>query len=407
MSLNLSLFASTKDPHTGAVEELYLKSLKKSKQVEVYNLTKKKALSDLSSIQARLYPSLDIVNSNTYESDPTASDLSNTDTNSELYLSMQQKLFQGGAEFALLEYKNVIPKKADALMNNSLAGYYREFTSLYFQVSSAKEEEDKVRALLNNLRKRVEIVKKRTRIGRDRKADLYALESQLHRLEADLIASESQLTSALTRFKNFSGIDSVDQIRDSIDPLALNLAREVDLENTPELTNLKYDYETAQLESRIEKSTYYPQVNLGATYNLDKNDYDKRDWALSLNVTLNLLDFGDRSSKVASKNIQAQINNARIEYSRRNIKNSWSEYLKNFENKKNELVTLKSALKRSQISYQEQLKDLSKGLVTQIDVIRSLDDVISLEKLVIRSALDVKSLYYQANAFLGNIPSLN
>ena len=312
MSLNLSLFASNKDHHAGAVDELYLKSLNKSKQVEVYNLTKKKALSDLSSIQARLYPSLDIVNANTYESDSTASDPSNTDSNSELYLSMQQKLFQGGAEFALLKYKSVIPKKADALMNNSLAGYYREFTSLYFQVSSAKEEEDKVRALLSNLRKRVKIVKKRTRIGRDRKADLYALESQLHRLEADLIASESQLTSAMTRFKNFSGIDSVDQIKDSIDPLALHLAREVDLENTPELTNLKYDYETALLESRIEKSTYYPQVNLGAAYNLNKNDYDKRDWALSLNVTLNLLDFGDRSSKVTSKNIQAQIENAKI-----------------------------------------------------------------------------------------------
>ncbi len=257
---------------------------------------------------------------------------------------------------------------------------------------------------MNNLRKRVEIVKKRTRIGRDRKADLYALESQLHRLEADLIASESQFVKAFTNFQNFSGLDNIVEIKDLIDPLSLDLPKKVNLENTPEIRNLKYIQETASIESRIEKANYYPQVDLGATYNLDKNDFDERDWSVSLNISLNLLDFKERASKVSSKNIQARLANAQVEYSRRNIQNNWQEFIVNFENKKRELQTLREALKRSQISYKEQLKDLSKGLVTQIEVIRSLDDVISLEKLAIRSSLEVKSLYYQASAFLGNIP---
>lgn len=384
------------------VDELYLRSLKKSKQVEIYNLTEKGSLAILDSYTSSLYPSLDLVNSNTYDKDYTGSGKNELD--SEFYFSLSQKIFQGGAEFALNDYRKLLPKQAKAQTKKSLSDYYGKFTSLYFQVSSAFEETEKIEALLQNLRKRVSIVKKRTRIGRDRKADLYALESQLHKLDSDLLTSKAQLENALTEFRNYSGLEKLDGLKNRIDPLKLTLPATVDLDKVPALTSLKYDYESSLIETRIEESKYYPQVELGASYNLDKNNYDERDWAVSVNVKLNLFDFGVKKSRVQNKKILSRINNAQIEYTRRNSDNHWQKYLKNFDLKKNELITLRRSLDRSKASYQEQLKDLDKGLVTQIDVIRSLDDVIQLEKLVIRSALDVKSLYYQANAFLGNIP---
>lgn len=389
-----------------SVEELYLRSLKKSKQVEVFDLTEKRTVSELETIESTLYPSLDIINTNTYKDEfPGSISNPNKEVNSEVYLSLKQKLFQGGAEFALYDYNKIVPKQAKALTDKSLADYYSQFTSLFFQMSSAIEEKERVEALLDNLRKRVSIVRGRTKIGRDRKADLYALESQLHRLEAGLVQSKAQVKTSMTDLMNFSGLDNIDEVKDSVDPLKLVLLKNVDLENTPELRSLKYDYESSKLEAKIEKANYYPQVDLSANYNIDKNDIGERDWGISLNVTLNLLDFGERKSRVVSKNIISQINKAQIDFNRRNTVNRWSAFVKNFEYKKKELMTFRKALYRSRASYQEQLKDLSKGLVTQIEVIRSLDDVIDLEKLAIRSSLEVKSLYYQANAYLGNIPT--
>ncbi|MGI4992006.1 TolC family protein [Halobacteriovorax sp. GFR7] len=386
-----------------SVEELYLKSLKKSKQVEVFKLTEKKTVSDLETVESSLYPSLDAVYSNTYRDEHPESS-TNKEVDSEVYLSLRQKLFQGGAEFALYDYNKIVPKQAKALTDKSLAEYYSQFTTLFFQMSSAIEEKERVEALLENLRKRVSIVRQRAKIGRDRKADLYALESQLHRLEAGLVQSKAQVKTSMTDLMNFSGLDDVKEVKDSVDPLKLVLSTNVDLENTPDLKSLKYDYEASVAEAKIEKAAYYPQVDLSADYNIDKNDIGERDWRVSLNVTLNLLDFGERKSKVTSRRIVSQINKAQIDYNRRNTVNRWSAFVKNFEYKKNELQTLRKALYRSRASYQEQLKDLNKGLVTQIEVIRSLDDVIDLEKLAIRSSLEVKSLYYQANAYLGNIP---
>jgi outer membrane protein TolC len=130
----------------------------------------------------------------------------------------------------------------------------------------------------------------------------------------------------------------------------------------------------------------------------------RNDWNVSLNIRLNLLDFGERSANVQSKRVTAKINRARLDFSRLNAKRRWVNFVENFNSKKREFTSIKNALKRSQTSYKEQLKDLKRGLVSQIEVIRSLDDVISLEKLAIRSALEVKSIYYQANAYLGKYP---
>ncbi len=398
LGFTCTLYAST------SVNDLYLKSLKDSKQVEIFKLTEKGSLAELENRRSTLFPSVDIVSTNRYGNNAVNAFSDENAVDTQVALSLEQRLFQGGAEFALNDYKKVLPKQAEALKEQNLSEYYGQFTSLYFQVSSAIEENETVEALLRNLKQRVAIVKKRTKIGRDRKADLYALEAQLYRLEADLSTTKAQLKSARTEFLNFSGLDSIDGIQDKVNPLALELTKNVDLENRPDLKNLKFNYDSSVLEAKIEKASYYPQVDFGANYFLDKSNLGRNDWEVSLNIRLNLLDFGQRSSAVQGRRVTANINKARFEFNRMNAKGRWSNFIDSFKAKKRELKSLRAALKKSRNSYDEQLKDLKRGLVTQIDVIRSLDDVISLEKLSIRSSLEVKSLYYQANAYLGNYP---
>ena len=142
-----------------------------------------------------------------------------------------------------------------------------------------------------------------------------------------------------------------------------------------------------------------------SNYYLDKSSLGRNEWDVSISVSLNILDFGETSSSVQSKNITASINQAKYDYAKLNSSKIWNEFVKNFDSKKNELATLKKALSKSRSSFKEQLKDVKRGLITQIEVIRSLDDVIGLEKLVIKSALEVKSLYFQANAYLGKYPT--
>ena len=188
------------------IDELFLKSLKHSKEVEIIDLAEQKILTELETTTSTLFPSIDLRNSYKYGNKGINSMSSENEVDSQLALSLQHKLFQGGAEFSINKYRKIIPKQAHIQKVRNLAEYYSQFSSLYFQVSSSMKEMQTIKALLTNLKKRVSLVKNRTKIGRDRKADLYALESQLFRLEADLYTSGVQLQTAKTNFFNYSGL---------------------------------------------------------------------------------------------------------------------------------------------------------------------------------------------------------
>ena len=384
------------------VDDLFIQSLKTSKNVEVIKLGEEKLLSQLKNLRSGLFPTLDLVNTHQYGNNTDIDEPNDID--SQVALNLNQKLFQGGSEFAISDYSKVVPKKAREQKKLELSEYYATFTTYYFLYSSASEENDKINILLQNLEKRVSLVRARARIGKDRKADLFALESQLFRLRAEYETSKGALEEARTNFLNFSGLKKINNGLSKIDPLKLHLSENKDLLEIPSIKNLEYQKELSELEVKIEESSHYPQVDLGLNYYLDKSSYEENEWEVSLNIRFNIFDFGKRSSAVDTQRVNHQVNRAKYDYSVQNSKRTWSNFLTRFNAKKEELRSYEEALKKIRSSYDEQLKDVAKGLVTQIDVIRSLDDVVSLEKLYIKSSLEVKSLYYQAKAYLGNIP---
>ncbi|CBW25366.1 putative oter membrane protein [Halobacteriovorax marinus SJ] len=387
-----------------SVEELFLKSLETSNEVKIIDLQERKTIAELDQTVTTLYPSINLVNRNQYGNESYQSKSGLKKFDSSIALSLEQKIFQGGAEFSIYKLHKIVPKKALAAKEQKLAEYFALFSSYYFQLSSALEEKREVSKLLVNLEKRVRLVRKRTKIGRDRKADLYALESQYDRLKADLIDTESKLEEARKNFLNFSGLKSAGNFERRVDPFALNLNESVDLENRPELKSLELEYETSLTRAKIEKSSYFPQVTLGSNYYLDKSYTGRDEWDVSVNLTMNIFDFGKTAASYDTQNIQALIDKTRLQYNRSNSDREWSNFVKVFNHKKSQLASLKKSLSQIKASYTEQVKDLDKGLVAQIDVIRSLDDVINLEKLYIKAALELKSLYYQSKAYLGEYP---
>ncbi|GEM_PF-4608967 len=387
-----------------SVEQLFLKSLESSNEVKIINLQERKTNSEVDETFSTLYPSINLTNTNTYRNNTyqNKSGLKKLDTG--LALSFEQDLFQGGAEFSIYELSKIVPKKSLAVKEQRLAEYFALFSSYYFQLSSSIEEKREVSKLLDNLEKRVKLVRERTKIGRDRKADLLALESQYDRLKADLYDTESKLEESKKNFLNFSGLKTAGDFKNKINPFELNLEENVDLGKRPELKSLELEYESSLLKSKIAKSNYMPQVTLGSNYYLDKVYTGSDNWDVSLNVSMNIFDFGKTSSSVNTQNVQALIDRTRLQYNRVNSNREWANFVKVFNNKKSQLSSLKRSLTQIRKSYVEQVKDLDKGLVAQIDVIRSLDDVINLEKLYIKAALELKSLYYQSKAYLGEYP---
>lgn len=80
----------------GAVDQLYIKSLSRSKQVEVFNLTEKASLSNFEARKSTLFPSLDLISSNSYGNNAVNNFSDENEIDTQVAVSLEQAVFQGG-----------------------------------------------------------------------------------------------------------------------------------------------------------------------------------------------------------------------------------------------------------------------------------------------------------------------
>ncbi len=404
----LLIFCLTGIPHLrseAALKDAFQESLNLSQNIEIYRLKKERNDAGVDALSAKLYPALKLIGNarygnNTYQS---REGLDRVDTN--LALNLTHPLFQGGAEYPLYQLKILLPEKNKLELTDDIKNYFIQFATSYFQTASVIEEEEKQLKQIENVSKRVQLLESRVKIGQDKRSDLYLLKAQLLRLKADHSEIRSRVEQSIKSFYTLSSLEEKDDqyFQDKKDPLELVLSSELDLRSQSEYLFSQQSYQAAYYESLIAKSAYFPNINVSANYYLDQYRTSRDDWDLGLTLTMNLYDFGETASSASQAKLNALIADKTRQLKERELGLEWSELLTKFKYKKEQYQHLKEALDFSKRSYEDQLKDLSRGLVNQIDVIRALDDIINLEKVVIKSAHDLKLFYFQAEAFRNNL----
>lgn len=389
--------------------DLYQAALKKNENLAIGTLTTLKAHESVRTYTSSLYPSIDLnsrarFGNETYKS---RNGLKRWDTQTGIGLT--QNLFQGGAEFALWELKKNIPQIAKEEERSTYHAFYAELASSFYSYLSSTQEKQKIRRQMNGLERRIRILQRRVKIGRDRDTDLLASKAQLARLHADLSAIENTIVIAATELRTLTGLETLPEISDDTDPRSLRLPSNSQqlLKERPIQKSADLALKQSQEEVRVEKSEYYPQLSLSSNYYLDQYRSGRDDFDVTLEFKLNILDFGVTKSNVAVAKVDEMIAQKRSEQ----VARIGTETLQNFERtlmvKKDQLRNLDLALKATEASYKRQVEDANKGLVSQLDVIQSLDSVITLERLGITTAGQIKALYHQALAFLGQVPKEN
>lgn len=388
------------------LSELYQSALKKNENLAISALTTEKAKESVRSYLSSLYPSLDLSSralfgNETYKS---RSGLKRWDTQTGIGLT--QNLFQGGSEFALWELKDLIPQIAELQEKNTEHAFYAELASAFYSYLSASGEKEKISRQMDGLEKRIKILDRRVKIGRERDTDLLASKAQLARLEAELSGIENTLVNSATNLRTISGLGTLPEIADTEDPRSLRLPSNASelLKTRPVEMSAELALKQSREEVKVEKSDYYPKLSLSSNYYLDQYRSGRNDYDVTLDLKLNIIDFGVTKSNVAQARVDEMIAQKRSEQ----ITRFGVETLANFEQslraKKAQLRNLDLALKATEASYKRQIEDAGKGLVSQLDVIQSLDSVITLERLNITTANQIKILYHQAIAFLGQVP---
>lgn len=319
------------------------------------------------------------------------------------YLNLTQPLFQGGGEYHLLEAAKFYPEVSKWSRIQAEIDLYTELAKLFYEILSLKKEDQTLKEQENILERRVSYLRSRVKIGRSRKSELFTAESQLANLSAENQSLQGRILIYQEAFVRRTGLQDWSSVED---PLAedwyekLKLSdksdKSEDFENNPKIQLINHSLGQKRAEILAIKGDYWPQIDLSGNYYFDRTGTLKNsEWDVGLVAKWELYGGGATQSAVREKALEAEkLNNELIDTKRNQL--AVSERLRNsIATKVEEVKKISLAVDMAEKSYLENINESQSGLVSDLEVLRSLDDYLKIKRSFDRIRFEPKIIYFE------------
>lgn len=297
-------------------------------------------------------------------------------------LRLNQPIYRGGVLSAYQYAKeNVLLAKYQ--QDATAINLYQLVISAYYNLAIAQFDVQNVEELLKYSRERVSEIRERTRIGRSRKGEQYEAEAQLH-------LAESQYQQVLLNRKQ---AEKTYEFYTSLSPDKLNIPKELPklsggvetyvskAKTRPDILASRQQVNLADQEISIARAGHYPQIDLIGNYYFDRTGVlSTSEWDVGVAIVIPIFQGGAVQAQVRqaaqAKRIASLTNSEALRAAERDI----AIYYNNFLQIKEQLKSVKQALASSEQVYKLNKKDYQYGLVTNLDVLQSLNVFIETKR---------------------------
>lgn len=321
-------------------------------------------------------------------------------------IRVQQPLMRGGS-FAAYQFskENILLSKfqKDATEIN----LYRLVVSSYYGLIAAKKDVQNVQELLNYSNERFKEISSRAKIGRSRRGELVEAQAQLHIAESQYQQSKIALNAAEKNFEFYTNLKP-DSLEESTFPIVSIKSLEIYLSKSnsrPDLLASEQNTRLADEKIKIARGAHLPQVDITSNFYLNRTGIlATSEWDIGVSVSIPLYQGGVAQSSVREalhvKRMAQLQNNENFRIARREIEVMYQNLILQTE----QIKSLKEALKKSEEAYRLNNKDYQFGLVTNLDVLQSMNMFVetkrNYDRLVSSAQLNLKDL----EALSGVIP---
>lgn len=374
--------------------------LAESERVKIALISYERALNNEDTLKSAILPSVSLNSSYTktsYEDDRSDAD------SKTLALSLSQPLFRGLREFNALEASKFLSQSKNLAKESLLRDMKSQFATQYFSLLALMKERELTNQLVSASKNRLSEIEYRVRIGKSKKADLFQARSQFYVAESALSEIDSKIEVAFVNLSEVAGREIKKQ--SLISPNLLeDLNQSVLVENHPTLKNIDLLKEIARLDLKSSKAEHLPTVDLKGNYYLGGEEFNQsKTWDASLNLNMPIYTGGGTSAKVTDKAMAIN----EIEYSYLREKRVLTSKLQSlevdFKTGKSRINLLKNAKDSLKTSYEEIQREYNLGLVTNLDVIQSLNQYIDAEKNYYRTFYQIQSSAYAHKILTENL----
>jgi len=392
-----------------SLNELYIASknnietLKKSESQLTQSLERKKQA------QGALLPTLRFVANETRIDAPKSGMINRAFVLTRQYstaLRLEQPLLRGGSLAALqLTEEDYLLQKF--LKNFEEKLLYQLVLRNYFDFLKAKIDLESLSELELLSTKREKELKHLTTLGRARKAELIQAEAQTLNAKASLHEALSYFKKVKENLVFLSGEDfdevSVYETKNSeVKSLGYFQAK---LNETPERLAKNQEVRIAEEQIKIAKGGHYPNVDFFSNYYFDRTGIlQTSEWDLGVVVSFPLFQGGtvqSRIREVVEAKKTAQLSKYELDRTQeRDLKILFNQHEETLE----QIRFLKEAAHKAEESYKLNSKDYRLGLVTNLEVLQSLNLYIELKRNLKNLMNEAQFQNKNLAAFVGEIP---
>ncbi len=379
-------------------------------KVEDYRLSnqsvKEQSRSRLNQAKSYLYPSL------TAEGQYTDTRFKNKNTDVEtetrrktVGLNLRQPLFQGGL-FSGIQRENANVEVTDLEIQKTNLDLYLTVSQTYHRIVLLESTLDVLKEIEKVSTKRVELLRKRVSIGKSKQVDFLtnelqnqSIKIQLGQIETDL-SSEREVFARLTSFSKNVSLQSP-EVTETIKPLDYYLNK---ISKTPEIQIQEKNLFIAEKNESIARAQHLPELylDLDARYGELSSTQEGREYAAQLTLEIPLFEGGRVKAETSEARWKKHQERAKLMGLKKDteveIRNQHGALTKNFELFKIYEKSLETARK----NYQLYNRELSLGLVSNLELLNSLNNYLEAKKNREESFYELKLLELKLAQLVGD-----
>ena len=178
--------------------------------------------------------------------------------------------------------------------------------SVYYKILSLKKQMSAMESYKNSLNQLLENVSLMVKTGKKPEVDLYKIQYDVKSVDAVIENLKNSINTLKFALKELIGKKEVntDKIEDIV--LTKNFKPiKPELENLASVKSVNTKKSISEENIKKSKSEYYPKIFLNSnTFENYGNGDDVNTWQISLNLKMNIFDFGKRESKVREAKLE-------------------------------------------------------------------------------------------------------
>lgn len=369
-----------------------------------------KSEAEASSLRSSIKPTVELTSDNVFR-DELLSSSSVASSFGEAHqhnaeISVSQTVFRKGTLDGL-KYANNLPKVARLGLRRAEINLYLSVAESFLRLASLRQEVLDLEEQSKLLNDRIKEIKERAKIGRSKKTDLLSAQSGLARISADMASLRSQLILAEQDLAKKTGLEDFLYLQDEVDVAKLtpepNWKDEV--LKVANIRAAELNLEQLKLQVNTSKSDYWPTLDLTGNYYLERSGVlAESEWDVTLGASWEIYSGGETQSSVEIQKIELRKQEQTLSELKRNASIEFEARKREFQSRKKELIKLKEALRLAKSSYLEHRKEARSGLVSSLEVLRSLDDFLQIKRIYNQRSLEGKLSWVRLQALAGVTP---